>query len=282
MDAFAHWPKARIALQENRLMPHRTALSVARTLSFLALVSGCAKVRAFLLGDPEAIPTVQLPPLPPPPPTVLVAPERPKPRAPVKLEDGSLASTEYLDARDYKASGQIWKARLTLEPRALAVTGTPNEIKLLHDICTVQNDQDCIEACTTRLSGKGVESVFERAKKLGLKDPRGAKALLIKKFDGGGLDDAEFEYLRNLCTRTKDAACLKEITPPPAPSVSSTANVKDDSDRARALSMKDPKAAKALLEPKAKAKTATPKELAILCALCSLTSDTACTTAYCP
>jgi hypothetical protein len=258
----------------------RIALAVALAPTILASVSGCAKARAFLLGDPEAIPTVQLPPLPPPPPTA-VAQEKPKPRAAVKLEDGSIASSEYLDARDYKASGQVWKARLTIEPKALSPSGTPNEMKLLHDICAVQNDQDCIDACATRLSGKNAESVFEKAKKLAAKDPRAAKTLLVKKFDNGGLEDAEYEYLRNLCTRTKDAACLKEITPPPATTASSTASIKDDSERARVLSMKDPKAAKALLEPKAKAKTATPREISVLCAVCSLTADTACTSAYC-
>jgi hypothetical protein len=228
-----------------------------------------------------AIPTVQLPPLPPPPPPALVAPEKPKPRAPVKLEDGSLASSEYLDAKEFKASGQVWKARLTIEPKALSPAGAPVEVKLLQEICAAQNDQECVDACAIRLSGKSAESVFERAKKLAAKDPRGAKILLVKKFDNGGLDDAEFEYLRNLCTKTKDAACLKEITPPAAATVPSTASTKDDSERARTLSMKDPKAAKALLEPKAKAKTATPKELSVLCAICSLTSDAACTTAYC-
>jgi len=99
---------------------------------------------------------------PPPPLTVTsvtspvppVAPFNATPAA--QLLDAAVGegATPLEQARALRAEGQLWKARLLLEPRALSSTSKTAEAELLATICVEQADAECVAACSTRLGRK--------------------------------------------------------------------------------------------------------------------------------
>jgi hypothetical protein len=266
-----------------------------KTLSFpfllVLFLSSCKATKSFLLGDPDTIPTVPVPNANDTAVTPKPFEQPAKPSNPLmKLPDGTLASQEYTDAYLFQKSGQLWRAHLTLEPRALSLAGSKDEAKLLLDICKVQNDAECIEKCNAKISGKPIETAFDKATRLLPKDPKAARAVLLDKQSKSGLAQEENELLTKVCTKLKDTACLKRQKGPPPQAARATENPNEvntnsgnasDAARARELAMSDPKKARAMLEPKAKANKASAEELEVLCAICGLGKDTKCVAAYC-
>jgi hypothetical protein len=248
---------------------------------FLALVLvGCKASRAFLLGDPETIPTLQAPPPPPPSPTSNLAPIPPRTATiPMKLPDGGVASIEYTEAYQSKAAGQNIRAHLLLEPKAFSESGTKDEQRLLREICTEQEDVDCIDQCNAYLSGKPYESIYDKAARISAKDPKTARKLLLERQKKVGLAQKEKELLQGVCKTLKDPTCSEPA--PEAQATKGTGPEGSDAEKARSLAGTNPKAARALLEPKAKAKKASSDELDVLCAVCTLQHDKKCTAAYC-
>ncbi|MBX3188861.1 MAG: hypothetical protein KF819_17715 [Labilithrix sp.] len=57
-------------------------------------------------------------------------------------------------AKLYEADGQLWKARLLLETRALGPDATKEETELLLKICLAQSDVACVESCGKKLGRK--------------------------------------------------------------------------------------------------------------------------------
>lgn len=57
-------------------------------------------------------------------------------------------------AKAYKATGQLWMARLHIETRALSAAGTKEEAELLLEICMEQGDANCVERCGEKLKRK--------------------------------------------------------------------------------------------------------------------------------
>jgi hypothetical protein len=246
----------------------------------LLVVTGCKGARSFLLGDPEAIPTMRPLPPPAPPPTSDLVPIPPHTATvPMKLADGTVASVDYTEAYQSKMAGQFMRAHLLLETKAFSENGTKDEQRLLREICTEQKDTDCVDKCNAYLSGKPYESIYEKSLRLAAKDPKTARALLVERQKKQGLGQKETELLHTICKKLKDATCS---APTPDQSAETPAeNGGGDAEKARTLAGTNPKAARALLEPKAKAKKASQDELEILCAVCTIQHDKKCTATYC-
>jgi hypothetical protein len=57
-------------------------------------------------------------------------------------------------ARVYESNGQLWLARLVLEPKALSSDGTKEEATLLGSICARQGDSACLDRCSAKVGKK--------------------------------------------------------------------------------------------------------------------------------
>jgi hypothetical protein len=260
----------------------------ALVLCALAMLTGltsCHRVRSFLLGDPDAIPTARTAP---PASTesakpVLIAPPVKAAKPPMKLPDGTLASAEYTEAYDCKTNGQLWRAHLILEPHALSLEGTRDEVKLLQEICKAQGDQECLDKCTAKITGKPVESSIDRLHDLAVKNPKAVRTTLKAKQAKQALSEEELEVLRGACERLKDKACLAQIagTTASASAPEETTGKGTSIEETRALAMSNPKAARAILEPKVKSKKASQEEVELLCAVCTIQHDKACSATHC-
>jgi hypothetical protein len=259
----------------------------AQGICALALLTGltsCHRVRSFLLGDPDAIPTARTVPVAPTESAkpVLITPPVKAAKPPMK-PDGTLASAEYTEAYDCKTNGQLWRAHLILEAHALSTEGTRDEVKLLQEICKAQEDQECLDKCTAKITGKPVESSIDRLHDLAVKNPKAARATLKAKQAKQALSAEELEVLQGACERLKDKACLAQIA-----GTAATASPPDETngkgtsiEETRALAMSNPKAARAILEPKVKSKKASKEEVELLCAVCTIQHDKACSATHC-
>lgn len=116
------------------------AIVVGLALSFL----GCEKI----LGKKEPPPTSEAPPI--------LSEAPPVPRANVDLPDAAdlEGRSPYEQSRAYAAAGQLWMARLVLEPKAIGEKGTPAELELLGTLCMQQEDVECVAVCEKRLGHK--------------------------------------------------------------------------------------------------------------------------------
>ncbi len=258
----------------------KRALALALTCSVLGL-GGCKAARKLFLGDPDAVPTVR--PIIPTTPTGTIAIPLPGPPPTPKqmtLPDGSLSSPEYADAYEAKSAGQLWRAHLALESKALGADGTKDEVRLLKDICQAQDDTDCVAKCAGRLGEKAPETEFDKLQKLAKKDPKGARRKLESKLEEGSASADEVALLHKLCVTARDKACIAK-TSPAAPTPATASPDGDDAAKALALLSKDPKAARALLEPKVKAGKGSKDEIAALCAVCIFSRDPAGQKVYC-
>ncbi|HEY8077500.1 MAG TPA: hypothetical protein VIF62_25415 [Labilithrix sp.] len=158
-----------------------------------------------------------------PPPPVTIAPTVPPQTyngTPVAafgeagVDDGK---TPLDQARAYEASGQLWLARLVLEPKALGSDGTKEEAELLGSICARQGDADCVDRASKRAGHKiafdagapgkvdvGMHAEPDndaaKARAMLLKgDLAGAHQLLEPKVIGGAASKEEIRLLRTVC-----------------------------------------------------------------------------------
>jgi len=87
-----------------------------------------------------------------------------------RIDFASLESEPpFVQAKMFRANGQLWKARLVLEPKALGAEGTKDEAELLAHICQEQADPDCVDACGRKL-GKKIKYVPPAPSKAGTAD----------------------------------------------------------------------------------------------------------------
>jgi hypothetical protein len=251
----------------------KRALALALTFSMLGL-GGCKAARKLFLGDPDAVPTAR--PMVPTTTSATIGITLPGPPPPPKqmtLPDGSLSSPEYADAYEAKAAGQLWRAHLALEQKAFGADGTKDELRLLRDICQAQDDTDCAAKCAARLGEKAPETELEKLQKLAKRDPKAARRQLEAKLEADSASTEEIALLHKLCVTARDKACIAKTAPAaPAPTATAAAGG-DDAAKALALLSKDPKAARALLEPKVKAGKGSKDEIAALCAVCIFSRD---------
>jgi hypothetical protein len=170
----------------------------------------------------------------PPPPTVSSAPAKPPPvLIPVPVTQFADAGDidgkpPFEQATEYYATGQVWKARLILESKALSDSGTKPEAELLAKICNDQGDEACLERCSAKLGRKlkfdggapktlpsgGIEhsepdSDLERARTLHLKkkDAEAHKILAPKVIDGKA-SPQEIQMLKMICDSEGDKMCV--------------------------------------------------------------------------
>lgn len=175
---------------------------------------------------------------PPPPPTIASARETVPPAAPfnatpaAQLADaGNAENKSPLElAREYKATGQLWMARLHLEQKALGPDGTKEEAELLLQICMEQGDPGCVEKCGVKLGRKikfdggappAAQTVdaggehrepdtdLAQARDLVLKmklDP--ARKLLEQKVLDGKASREEVRMLKTICEKQGDRMCV--------------------------------------------------------------------------
>lgn len=179
------------------------------------------------------------PPEDPPPPTTIASARETVPPAasfnatPVAelADSGSTEGQTPLEqARSYKASGQLWMARLHLENRALSSTGTKEEAELLLEICTEQGDEACVEKCGEKLNRKIKLDAGARAAGTGATTPpehrepdtelarardmvlkmhfAEARKVLEPKVIDGKATREEIRLLKTICEREGDRMCV--------------------------------------------------------------------------
>lgn len=135
-----------------------------RASSFASpLIALVAPAAALALVSPLVACKKKPPPDDPPPPTTIASATEPVPPAapfnatPVAqfADAGPVEGLTPLEqAKTYKATGQLWMARLHIETRALSASGTKAEAELLLEICMEQGDANCVERCGEKLNRK--------------------------------------------------------------------------------------------------------------------------------
>jgi hypothetical protein len=135
----------------------------------------------------------------------------------------------------YEGNGQLWMARLVLEPKAFGSDGTNQEIELLAKICQQQGDADCVDKCGAKLGRKikmdaGIASASADVGKPGAltgqehKEPdtelaRTRDMILKKQFDlarkslepkvlDGKASREEIRLLKTICEKQGDRMCV--------------------------------------------------------------------------
>jgi hypothetical protein len=139
----------------------------------------------------------------------------------------------FQQATFYEANGQLWMARLVLEPTALGSEATPKETELLAKICQQQGDTTCLDACGTKLGRKlkvdaGVftadagkpgavagqeheepDTELARTRNLVLKKQFDlARKQLEPKVLGGKASREEIRLLETICEKQHDRMCV--------------------------------------------------------------------------
>ena len=156
------------------------------------------------------------------------------PAAPVNgmplAEAGDLeGQPPFEQAKAFKANGQLWMARLVLEPKALGSDGTKEEAELLGRICSEQKDAACVEACGKKLGRKikfdagdsetpaarpvgdrgEPDTDLTRARDLLLKNQlEPARKTLEPKALDGKASREEVRMLRTICEKQRDRMCI--------------------------------------------------------------------------
>jgi hypothetical protein len=140
------------------------------------------------------------------------------------LEAGVGDESDVAHVRDLAKNGQVWMARLLIEPRALSPQGTREELELLLDLCSRQGDDACVQNCAGKLGRKvsapmrpdagardagAAASDLGRAKELvAAKQPQKARALLEPKVLAGNASVAEIKLLGEICKGQGDKMCV--------------------------------------------------------------------------
>ncbi len=202
-----------------------SSVTVPALLLTLALPRACErKIGEDEYGMPtQPVVTSSPPPIPTPPPPLSATPLS------AFLPDGGGNET-LAQAKQYEANGQLWLARLLVEPLALADDGTQEEALLLARICDKQEDDPCVERANSRLpksqqiavkkrdGGRGLSvapphpdesSDFARAQRLLLGGKaKEARAILEPKVIDGKSSPEETRLLREVCKTQGDKMCV--------------------------------------------------------------------------
>lgn len=210
-----------------------------RSFTYLAFATGVA-LSAWAACKPKDAPdTRETPPV-----VTSGAPEVVPPAAPFNATPvAQFADAGDIDkqppfeqAKVYEANGQLWMARLVLEPKAFGSDGTKDEAELLARICQQQADAACLDECGKRLgrkikleagapSGAGAikpaassgvggehrepDTDLARARDLVLKmklEP--ARKLLEPKVLDGTASREEIRMLKTICQKENDRMCV--------------------------------------------------------------------------
>ena len=137
-------------------------------------------------------------------------------------------------ARRYQANGQLWLARLLIEPRVSADDAKPEEVLLLAHICDDQEDDACVAGCNAKLpkgeqlaikkrdGGRAPQVLparpdtstdFGRAQKLFLAgNAKDARAILEPKLLGNTASAEETRLLKEICKSQGDRMCVALCT----------------------------------------------------------------------
>ncbi len=207
-----------------------SSLAVPTLLMIAALPRACDRK----IGEDEygmmPQPTVSSspPPIPTAPPAISATPLS------AFLPEGGAGNETLAQAKKYEANGQLWLARLLVEPLALADDGTQEELLMLSRVCEKQEDDACVERCNTRLpknlqtsvkkrdGGRSVSiapprpddnSDFARAQRLLLGGKaKEARAILEPKVLDGKSTPEETRLLREACKAQGDKMCVALCT----------------------------------------------------------------------
>jgi hypothetical protein len=196
-------------------MDPKTVAHSKRWCALVVALTGCRGVKTLFLGDPETLaPATPPPPLLPASGALGTSSASSSAAGSLRLPNGQLASPEYAEASSLQRNGQLWKARFVVAPKALGSTGTREELRLLAEVCKAQSDLYCVDQAHEKLGLPAVESEIERTKKLGRKNPKAARALLLPKLEGGTpLTLEEASVLKQICEKLKDKNCDALATP---------------------------------------------------------------------
>lgn len=140
------------------------------------------------------------------------------------LEAGVADESDIAHVRELAKNGQVWMARLLIEPRALSPQGTREELELLLDLCGRQGDDACVQNCSTKLGRKAPvvlrpdagardagapASDLTRARDfVTAKQPQRARTLLEPKVLGGTASLGEIKLLGEICKAQGDKMCV--------------------------------------------------------------------------
>ena len=204
-------------------MTARTTTKAVALMSLLAGLGACDKLtQKAPAPDPAATaPVATAPP-------VVSAPRVP----PVGIASAAVndkvdaavfeTGTPLEKARAHLASGQVWMARLVLEPVAFGEKGGEEELETLASICAKQHDRECIEKCEKKLGRKlkldaGVVSVVSKEKvdsktEVKAREGRAASAALRKLLEpkvlSGAATPDEVRMIMDICKAQSDRRCV--------------------------------------------------------------------------
>lgn len=163
---------------------------------FKSLIFGTNPIEeAPVIASAQATPLPSLPP----------EPERADPRAIYKLPNGGEASYEYAEAKRLMSVGRLMAAGMILTSKALGETGTADELDLLIELCTRQEEEACVASATAKKKGLGGD--LDSLRKLAKSSPENARTLLLPRLQSGELSAAEAEILAGACAKLRDKEC---------------------------------------------------------------------------
>lgn len=192
----------------------KTSALVLGGLLGLGPMSSCGdEVKRTLFGENPIEPPVPVVadtrPAPSAPP-----PEDPDPRLLYRLPDGSQASLEYAEAKQMIEQGRLSTARLRLYAKVMSPSGTVDEANLLVELCTRQDDAECVAEARARAKGQGMvdeTQVFAKLREMAEKKPRDVEKQLLPRLAQGSLAPEELEILALACKKTRNKECSKNV-----------------------------------------------------------------------
>lgn len=137
------------------------------------------------------------------------SPGEPDPRLAIKLPNGGEASYEYAEAKRLMNRGQLMAASFVIMPKALADTGTVDELDLLAELCKKREDSECVATVKARKSGlKGAGGAsLDELHKLAKKSPEDLRNLLMPRLENGTITPEQVALLGEVCHKLREKEC---------------------------------------------------------------------------
>jgi hypothetical protein len=207
-------------------LPFSSLAVIALLTANAALLPKACEKKIGEDDQPAQTATVTQTPPPPPMPTLSA-----QPLSDFMPDGGDDTVTQ---AHQYEAHGQLWLARLMMEPRAFSEDAKTEDVAFLAKICDEQDDDQCVTRCNGKLpknlqlpvrkhdGGNAPSSLpsasgrpddngdFGRAQKLFLGGkPKDARAILEPKVLDGRASREEVRLLREVCKSQNDRMCVE-------------------------------------------------------------------------